>query len=261
MCGAPGSISPAKRIKSMAKTAGAKKSSFKRAPKRKNTRRRSGRDFPSNIDLNFRPVWRVDSVFDYSEKNEVRIACIGIESTLSDETCVFARRDKDKIHYKVYDEYDGGTISGRKICSSKRPLTLGKLTDFFLGAWDLFKVLEMNFAEDGYPPEKVRAFVEASSEFYPDFGKLIGQRVEKWLCQQRSRWGIPFDVPRTAFDQLIENLDALYQALDLATVVESSEKNVEALTAVSLQIQHLYGHKKKIIGQWSAIFQKIEASD
>ena len=134
---------------------------------------------------------------------------------------------------------------------------MAKLTDFFLGAWNLFEILEMNFAAYGYPPEEVRAFVEASSKFYPDFGKLIGQRVEKWLRQQRSRWGVPFDVPEAAFDQVLKNLEALHQALGLAALIKSSETSVESLTAVSLQMQHLYEHKKKIMGRWSAIFKKL----
>jgi hypothetical protein len=175
-------------------------------------------------------------------------------------------------------EYEGGTLSGRRTCSSKRPLTLGELTDFFLGAWDLFKVLEMNFAEYGYPPEKVRAFVEASSKFYPDFGKLIEQRVEKWLQQPRSKQvlqqrlaaaarrigsrlamvdvpksAVNIDVPKSTVNEIIKNLEALRQAIE----VENSTKALEVLTAVSLQMQHLYGLKKKIMGRWSAIFRKL----
>ena len=101
-------------------------------------------------------------------------------------TCVYACRAKDEIHYKVIDEYDGDTLTGEATCSSKLPLTLGELTDFFLGAWDLIGVLDMNFESDRYPPEEVRAFFEATSEFYPDLEKLIEQRVEIWLQEQRS---------------------------------------------------------------------------
>ena len=118
--------------------------------------------------------------------NEVEIARITIASTTRDVTCVYACRAKDEIHYKVIDEYDGDTLTGEATCSSKLPLTLGELTDFFLGAWDLIGVLDMNFESDRYPPEEVRAFFEATSEFYPDLEKLIEQRVEIWLQEQRS---------------------------------------------------------------------------
>jgi hypothetical protein len=120
------------------------------------------------------------------QDNEVEIARITIASSTRDVTCVYACRAKDEIHYKVIDEYDGDTLTGEATCSSKLPLTLGELTDFFLGAWDLIGVLDSNFESDRYPPEEVRAFFEATSEFYPDLERLIEQRVEIWLQEQRS---------------------------------------------------------------------------
>ncbi len=115
-------------------------------------------------------------------KKEVEIARITLASTTQDVTCVYAYRAKDKIRYRVVDEYVGDTIAGRKTRTSKLPLTLMELTDFFLGAWDLLEVLDMNL-EGGYFGN-VRAFFNGSSEFYPDFGKLIEQRVETWLQQK-----------------------------------------------------------------------------
>jgi hypothetical protein len=78
--------------------------------------------------------------------------------------------------------------SRRGYISSKLPLTLGERTDFFLGAWDLIGVLDMNLESDRYPPEQVRAFFEASSEFYPDLGKLVEQCVESWLEEKRAEF-------------------------------------------------------------------------
>jgi hypothetical protein len=122
------------------------------------------------------------------QDNEVEIARITIASTTRDVTCVYACRAKDKIHYKVVDEYEGDTITSQTKRNSKLPLTLGELTDFFLGAWDLLGVIDMNFEGDGYPAEEVRAFFEASSEFYPAFGKLVEQSVEVWLQQKRAEF-------------------------------------------------------------------------
>jgi hypothetical protein len=119
-------------------------------------------------------------------KKEVEIARITLASTTQDVTCVYAYRAKDKIRYRVVDEYVGDTIAGRKTRSSKLPLTLMELTDFFLGAWDLLEVLDMNFGDEGYPGWKVRPFFEGSSEFYPSFGELLKQRVETWLQQKHS---------------------------------------------------------------------------
>lgn len=117
---------------------------------------------------------------------EVEIARITIASTTRDVTCVYARRGKARTYYRAVDEYEGETLGDKNKCCSKLPLTLGKLADFFLDAWDLLGVLEGNFGDEGYPPDEVRAFFEASSEFYPDFGRLIEQRVEAWLQQKRA---------------------------------------------------------------------------
>jgi hypothetical protein len=42
---------------------------------------------------------------------------------------------KDRIRYRVVDEYNGDTLSEKRARSSKRPLSLGELIDFFLAAW------------------------------------------------------------------------------------------------------------------------------
>ena len=49
-----------------------------------------------------------------------------------------------------------------------------EFADFFLGAWSLFDVLEMNFEHD---LESSLDFFTASSEFYPYLDSLCRQRV------------------------------------------------------------------------------------
>ena len=46
-----------------------------------------------------------------SGANEVEIARITIASVTQDVTCVYARRGKNRIHYRVVDEYEGDTLS------------------------------------------------------------------------------------------------------------------------------------------------------
>ena len=46
--------------------------------------------------------------------------------------------------------------------------------------------LDLNFGGEGYPRDKVFGFYEASSEFYPDVGRLVDSRVSNWLREQRS---------------------------------------------------------------------------
>ena len=113
---------------------------------------------------------------------EVEIARIAIASTTRDVTSVYARKSGKRILYRVVDEYGGDTLSERRKRSSIKPLTLVELVNFFLGAWDLLLVLDVNFADDGYDPDKVKDFVvSARSSFYPDFYRLITVRINEWL--------------------------------------------------------------------------------
>ncbi len=112
---------------------------------------------------------------------EVMVARITIASTTQDVTCVYAHRTKNRIHYRVVDEYGGDTLSGRNKRTSTRPLTLAQLESFFNGAWSIYDVLEMNFSEDGYDADEMQAFVVGvESEFYPEFGRLYRGRIAEW---------------------------------------------------------------------------------
>src|SRR4029450_9230188 len=90
---------------------------------------------------------------------EVEIARITIASTTQDVTSVYARRGKNRIRYRVVDEYDGDTLSGRNTRTSTRPLTLSELETFFNSAWSIFDVLEMNFGNEGYNLDRMLRFV------------------------------------------------------------------------------------------------------
>jgi hypothetical protein len=121
-------------------------------------------------------------------EEEVEIARITIASVTQDVTSVFARRGKRRIYYRVVDEYGGETLSDKTTRTSTRPLTLGELETFFNGAWSLFAVLDMNFADDGYEPERIRAFASVSSGFYPQIGQLYRARIDAWAAEQRRQW-------------------------------------------------------------------------
>lgn len=82
-------------------------------------------------------------------EGEVEIGRISIQSVLYDVTCVYARMEAGRIHYRVVDEYDGDTLQGVTEMVSDKPLTLGEFADFFLGAWPLIDILEMNL-ENGW---------------------------------------------------------------------------------------------------------------
>lgn len=121
------------------------------------------------------------------EDEEVEIARITIASTTRDVTCVYAKRGKNRIYYRVVDEYNGDTLNQPTRTSSK-PLTLKQLTEFFLKSWDLISCLDVNFESDGYPRDDVQNFiVDASSNFYAEFGTLITLKIDEWLDTKESQ--------------------------------------------------------------------------
>lgn len=122
------------------------------------------------------------------DPQEVEIARIVIASTTQDTTCVRARREGDRIRYRIVDEYEGQTLDQKTTLESDLPLTLGALVDFFLQGWNLFEVLDVNFAEHDYPLDEVTGFiVDASSSFYAGFGPELHRRVRLWVRQARAR--------------------------------------------------------------------------
>ena len=112
-----------------------------------------------------------------SVDNEVvEIARIRINSTTGDVTSVYARLVGRRIAYRVVDEYQGDTLSGSARRTSVRPLTMGQMIDFFLGAWDLYICLDCNFEGD---LEEMLGFFEGESEFYPYFDAEMRRRVRE----------------------------------------------------------------------------------
>lgn len=116
---------------------------------------------------------------------ELEIARITIQSTTQDVTCVYAFQGRGRLRYRVVDEYDGDCLQGRVRRTSSLPLKLGELTDFLLGAWDLFQVLEMNFSQGDSSLDDALAFFRGESAFYPDFDALVRSRVKTWWTETR----------------------------------------------------------------------------
>lgn len=113
--------------------------------------------------------------------SEIEIARIRIDSTTGDVTSVYARRVGQRIAYRVVDEYQGDTLSGRTRRTSNKPLTMGQMIEFFLGAWDLYLCLDCNF--DGDLGEML-GFFEGESEFYPCFDAELRRRVKDRFAPQ-----------------------------------------------------------------------------
>ena len=109
-------------------------------------------------------------------KSEIEIARIHIDSTTGDVTSVYARLLGQRIAYRVVDEYQGDTLSSRTQRTSNRPLTMGQMIEFFLGAWDLYACLDGNFEGD---VEGTLGFFEGESEFYPYFDSELRRLVRE----------------------------------------------------------------------------------
>ncbi|TFH72494.1 hypothetical protein E3V39_13085 [Gammaproteobacteria bacterium LSUCC0112] len=116
-----------------------------------------------------------------TEDSEVEIARISIQSTTFDVTCVYAKPAYGAIHYRVVDEYGGDTLQGPSETTTKSPMTLGEFADFFLTAWPLIDVLDMNFDDD---VEGALGFFSADSDFYPDLDLLCRQKVINFYRQR-----------------------------------------------------------------------------
>ncbi len=107
---------------------------------------------------------------------EIEIARINIDSITSDVTSVYAKAGKNRIYYRVVDEYGGDTLSEKRTRTSKRPLTLAELVAFFLRAWSLKDVLDGN----DHDLEGAHDFTHPSSEFYPQFSAAIRAKINEW---------------------------------------------------------------------------------
>ncbi len=114
------------------------------------------------------------------QETEVEIARINIDSTTSDVTSVYAKAGKNRIYYRVVDEYNGDTLSDKRSRTSKRPLTLTELLEFFLGAWALKDVLNGNDLD----LEGAHAFTHPFSEFYPEFSAAIRAKINSWYADE-----------------------------------------------------------------------------
>lgn len=116
------------------------------------------------------------------KQKEVVLARMTINSTTADTYTIYVRRSGGRLRYRAVDEYEGDSLYGRTTRTSVQPLTLGVLVDFAMRVWGVREVLEMNFADEGYPDEDCHDFLEDfSSDFYPDFWSAMHQAVDVWL--------------------------------------------------------------------------------
>jgi len=112
---------------------------------------------------------------------EVEIARVTLASTTQDVVSIRARKGKNRIRYRVVDEYEGETLSEFTQRTSVHPLTLGQLVAFLDRAWSVREVVTMN--EMQCDVDEMRDFVSVSSPFYQHLATYYDQCFVEWASE------------------------------------------------------------------------------
>jgi hypothetical protein len=116
-------------------------------------------------------------------RNEVEIARVTFNSTTMDVISIRARQMKNKITYRIVDEYEF-TSYDLNAKSSKKPLTLGKVINQIEFATDDGLVggsRESNYRDGGMDPEDIWDFASVSSQFYTELSNWYDESNAEWL--------------------------------------------------------------------------------
>jgi hypothetical protein len=136
-------------------------------------------------------------------KNETEIARISLASTTADQIAVRARRLKDRIAYRIVDEYPDAEVPyDCRPRTSRQPLTLGELVAMLDGARDcggaVLGPVVFNIESCGGDADEYDDFVSVSSEFYPQLHDYYETRLAAY-----------FDAFRDADDHAMPDAAAL----------------------------------------------------
>ena len=138
-----------------------------------------GRIHPSNMGGEYLPPLR---------KGEVEIARISLESTTADQISVRARRVRERIRYRVVDEYMEDSTYVCHPASSDSPLCLRDLIGLMESASDggsiIFPILAMNSRDSR--SDDLSTFITVSSDFYADLGRYYRALTDAFL-EERAR--------------------------------------------------------------------------
>ena len=138
-----------------------------------------GREHPSNMGGEYLPLLR---------KDEVEIARISLASVTADQISVRAQRMRERIRYRVIDEYPETSTYVCHPARSVSPLSLGELVALMETASDgrsiIFPILGMNAPHA--TPAELAEFVTVSSDFYVDLGPYYRALTDAWV-EERTR--------------------------------------------------------------------------
>jgi hypothetical protein len=138
-----------------------------------------GRIHPRNMGGEYLPPLR---------KGEVEIARISLESTTADQISVRARRGRERIRYRVVDEYMEDSTYVCHPASSNSPLCLRDLIGLMESASEggsiIFPILAMNSRDSR--SDQLATFITVSSDFYADLGRYYRVLTDAFL-EKRTR--------------------------------------------------------------------------
>jgi hypothetical protein len=122
--------------------------------------------------------------------NEVEIARVVMRSTTMDVISIRARKTKNRIIYKIEDEYPEDELQNFFLTkkTSKLPLTLGELIKLIDNAVDGGLVgsgRSWQYEED-YSAEEIYEFETASSAFYAELSGWYDEANKEWLHEKKS---------------------------------------------------------------------------
>src|SRR6056297_2099715 len=114
-------------------------------------------------------------------KHEVEIARTTLKSTTRDVACVYAKRGKNRIYYRVVNEYEGefDLLAEPTKRTSIKPMTLVSLVEFFAHSWGFMEILESNYYWGEGDTEEILDFFTGESEFYDEFHEALVEKVLK----------------------------------------------------------------------------------
>ncbi|MDC0989027.1 hypothetical protein OAR29_00650 [Rhodospirillales bacterium] len=122
--------------------------------------------------------------------NEVEIARVVMQSTTMDVISIRARKTKNRIIYKIVDEYPEDESQNYSLTkkTSKQPLTLGELIKLIDNAVDggLVGSGRSWHYEEGSSAEEIYDFETASSAYYSELSMWYDEANEEWLHEKQS---------------------------------------------------------------------------
>jgi hypothetical protein len=148
-------------------------------------------DFEINIPLTPHPWQMGGEYLPDLKQNEVEIARIVMKSTTMDVISIRARKTKNRIIYRIVDEYEAEDFGVEYFLTKKsslRPLKLRdliKLIDNAVEGGLVGSGRDSNFQEAGgfTSADEIYDFETAHSQFYPELEAWYGEANDEWLTR------------------------------------------------------------------------------